>query len=88
MSPIGKESPAAAHRGNRLPIIANANFFIGGQDPKLKQFQKAVDHFLWGEYDKMHDDDQYTSPGLISKWIINDDGFGFEDEEIKDHLDD
>lgn len=48
MSPTQKEtSPAAAHRGNRQPVVAHSNFFIGGgHDPKAKLIQKAVEQFL------------------------------------------
>lgn len=82
MSPVHKEtSPAAAHWGNWLPVVAHSNFYIGGgHDPKAKLIQKAVEQFLQGS----HEDEINTSPGLISKWIINndpeDDGFGFTDD--------
>jgi hypothetical protein len=86
-------SPAAMHRGNRQPVVADraTNFVIGGDrdhDPELKrQFQRAVDHFLRGEYDKISEDEAglNTSGGLIATGITDDkdDGYGYDDMGLR-----
>jgi hypothetical protein len=49
----------------------------------MKSIQKAVDHFLNGEYDKINSEDQIlnSSPGLIAKGICDneDDGFSYQE---------
>jgi len=37
--------------------MAHTNFFIGGEDPKMKKIKRAVDFFLRGEYEKINDDE-------------------------------
>ena len=80
-------SPASMHWGVRAPIIAKDKFTKQHtsepleDNPKMKEIQKAVNHFLWGEYDKINEGDGMKS-SLSGDLMDNfDDGFGFQDKE-------